>query len=197
MSEPDDLQWLDALAGKSAAAAHSATGREARMLREAILQHSKTETPVALADERTRQAKLLERARRDGLLNPRATTVRPSRPSQPGALLRLALAAGIAGLAIVAMWMWRPTRTLEVARGPERMFRLEAQDPRQLKQQILHDLSAAGVMATGYGALDAEGIDADLPTPLTAPVENVLRKYGISTPTDGTLRVEIRAKQPQ
>lgn len=195
MSEPDDLEWLSALSGKAAVDGQSATGREARMLREAILEHSKDETPVALADERTRQAQLLERARREGLLKPHVTaSATPrSRTGQPGALLRMCLAAGLACLAIFAVWVWIPTRPPDVARGPEQIFRMQAQDPKSLKGQILADLRAAGVAATGYEALDAEGIDADLPAPLTTPVENVLRKYGIPAPTDGTLRVEIRA----
>ncbi len=197
MSEPDDLQWLEALSGKGRAPAQGSTEREAHMMREAILEHSKAEPPPVLADERTRQAELLERARREGLLEPRLSTGSSRRTRPSSAVLRMCLAAGFVGVAVLAAWQWLPNRQPEVVRGHDETFQLQAQDPRQLKQQILLDLKDAGVTATGYTSLGAEGIDADLPEPVPAQIQSVLRKYTIPIPTDGTLRVEIRAQQPK
>ncbi len=199
MTEPDDLDWLDVLAGRDPKSVVRPTEREARILREAILVQSNSEQPVASGDERNRQSELLERARRAGLLVRRSPARRrsPGRPRAPNVWLRMGVAAGIVGIALLTAREWLPNRQPDVLRGRDEVFRLQAQDPRQLKQQILTDLKAAGVPATGYEALDAQGIDADLPEPVPARIGGVLRKYGIPAPTDGSLRVEIRAQPPK
>jgi hypothetical protein len=59
--------------------------------------------------------------------------------------------------------------------------------------QILDELRAAGVRATGYDQLGIEGIDADLPEPMPPQVRDVLTRHHLSVPTNGVLRIEIAA----
>ncbi len=197
MSEQDDRDWLTSLSGKDEDLPEKAANREARLLRAALLEHSRDQPTPLPPDERQRQEDLIELARRAGLLaerNPQATNL-PA-PRRRTAVFRMALAAGIAALAIATAWQWLPSRHPEVVRGAADagVLHVTAKDPRQLKEQIIRDLDAAGVKANGYESLDAEGIDADLPEPITPAVLDVLRKYAIPTPADGSLRVEIRAR---
>ncbi len=104
----------------------------------------------------------------------------------------VALGAGVLALG----WHLRPTAPTEatVASGAEGIARLEAADPRALRQQIVADLSSAGVQANGYEQLGINGVDGDLPQPMTNDVRRVLEKYRIPVPPDSSLRIEISAR---
>jgi hypothetical protein len=198
MSEQDDRAWLSSLSGKDEDLPDRPANREARLLRAALLERSRDEPTAMPPDERERQAQLIKLARREGLLAERSRPAAdpiPKRQRPRTAVLRLALAAGLAGLAIATAWQWLPSRHAEIVRGASDsgVVHLRAANPKPLKEQIIRELGAAGVKATGYESLDAQGIDADLPQPVPPGVADVLRKYGIPTPTDGSLRVEIRA----
>jgi hypothetical protein len=88
--------------------------------------------------------------------------------------------------------------TEPVVRGtPDGIVRISAPDPVALKQQLIEELRAAGVSATGYELLGRHGVDADLPQPLTDAVRGVLEKHRIPAPPEGVLRVEIVAEGSQ
>ena len=72
-------------------------------------------------------------------------------------------------------------------------FSTKVADPAALKQTLLRELRAAGAEATGYEALDVQGIDAELPLPLSEAIRQVLRAHDIPEPDDGVLRIEIRS----
>ena len=187
MSESDDREWLEALAGRRPEV-DAPDVREARRLRQAILEGLTAEQHDPPSDDPERRAALIERARREGLLAPRPRGARRRTSALP-----IAIAATIAGLAAVSLWHWLPSGT-EIRRGgPDEIFHLQARDPLQLRRQIIGELRTAGVAATGYESLQAQGIDADLPQPLPPQVERILQKHGIPSPRDGTLRVEISA----
>jgi hypothetical protein len=195
MSEKDDLNWLDSLAGRDADASP-----EARELRAAILARANAAEPVVPAQDAEREADLIARARREGLLvdasklagNPfaRRSSFRATfRNAGSRGWAAAALAIGVLALG----WHLRPADApQEVLRGsPDGVAHLEAADPRALKQQIINELRAAGVDATGYEQLGVNGIDADLPQPLPDGARRVLEQHGIPVPRDGVLRVEI------
>jgi hypothetical protein len=73
------------------------------------------------------------------------------------------------------------------------VIHIEAADPTALKRQILDELRAAGVRATGYEQLGVEGIDASLPEPVPPQVRDLLSRRHLTVPSNGVLRIEITA----
>lgn len=187
MSDTDDHEWLDALAGR--APATTAARREASALRDALRTAAAPETTTRLNPrDARRERQLLERAAREGVL-PRATARKP-RFLPIAAGLLLALTAGM----LIRLQSRAPE--FEVMRGTESgVVRIEAADPAALKARIRAALQSAGVETTGYEALGVQGIDADLPRPLTPEVRRVLAVFDIPEPADGVLRIEIRKSE--
>lgn len=187
MSDTDDHDWLEALAGRGTA--HSATRREALVLRGALLAATRDENLARLAPrDARREEDLLERAAREGVIG---------RPA-PRRNFLLPIAAGLA-LTLTAglLIRWQATAPDDQAvRGSDSgVVRLGADDPAALKLRILEALRAAGVEATGYEALGVHGIDADLPRPLTPAARRALAEFAIPEPADGVLRIEIRGRE--
>jgi len=193
MSQDDDQDWLDALAGRGTAA--SPTRREAEVLRAALGDARYTTSEVA-TDEvgaARREAALLDRAVKEGLIEHAPRRFARWQLSLAASVL-LVLAAGI-------VFQLQPrVPTSDALRGDrsgdERgIVRLTATDPARLERDLLAQLRAAGVEATGYEALDVRGIDADLALPLSPQVQRVLDAHGIPAPADGVLRIEIRRSE--
>jgi hypothetical protein len=182
MNDPDDEVWFEALAGR--ATADSTATDEARALRDALLAQLERDATDAPADA-DRASRLLERARRAGvLLPPRAWS------------LRLGLAAAtLLGLG-TAFWLLAPSQSpsFVVRSAPDGAIRIEAADPRALKRQLLRDLRDAGIDASGYEFLGREGIEAELPEQPTPAMTALLQHYGIIA-TRGSMRIEISAAQ--
>ncbi|HEY1890903.1 MAG TPA: hypothetical protein VGG63_10880 [Steroidobacteraceae bacterium] len=188
MTDPD-RDWLDALAGRAPTGAN----REAERLREFIKRNVHSpDVPVPERDAQ-REAQLLERARREGLIDPTALTRRTRRLMRPAAIRALvALAAGVGGIAVALTFFLHGAPRTEHLRGArEEVTRIQSPDPTALKMQILDELRAAGVRATGYEQLGVEGIDASLPEPVPPRVRAVLTRHHLSVPTNGVLKVEI------
>jgi hypothetical protein len=107
-----------------------------------------------------------------------------------------ALAVGV----LVLGWRLQPTASTDgstapvAATSPDGVARLSSSDPRALRDQIASDLRAAGVQPSPYEQLGINGIDAELPRPLTPEVRAVLDKHRIPVPPTGTLRIEIAAR---
>ena len=208
MNLDDDRIWLDALAGRADAAPPAADRpgseaensrslvREGAALRELIrAQHFDLASDEPNVDAE-REAALIDRARREGLLAPlamppRAHSATPRR--RRFTVSRLSFAAAAILVVAVGAGFWRsllpPTETL---RGVEHgTVRLMARDPQALKQQLTQELQAAGAKVSGFERLGRAGIDADLPQPLSPPLEQVLERHHIPIPPDGVLIVEI------
>ncbi|HKU16482.1 MAG TPA: hypothetical protein VJQ52_18980 [Steroidobacteraceae bacterium] len=196
MSTDPDKDWLDALAGRTVSAANPAHG-EGQLLRTMVraqlaqraAAYRATASTIATPDP-MRERALVERARREGLL-PATHAQHPARMSIGWRSMLLAAALAMVAVGIVWQSVMRP-ETVVVRGDDSEPVQLRSPDPVVLKRQILEDLRAAGVAATGYEALDVQGIDADLPQPLTPEVQRVLAKHGIAAPADGVLRIEIR-----
>jgi hypothetical protein len=191
----EDQDWLDALAGRAPRNPHGVAAREGQQLRE-LVQRNVHAPDVAVPErDAQREAQLLERARREGLIDPAELTRRARRRLRPAAIGGwTALAASIAGIAVALGFFMRGAPPMEHSRGVrEHVLRVEAADPAALKMQILDELRAAGVRATGYEQLGVEGIDANLPQPVPPGVRDVLTRHHLSVPSDGVLRIEIAA----
>jgi len=194
MTDPDH-DWLEALAGRAPTGSDRGAMHEGERLREFIQRNVHAPDVSVPGRDAQREAQLLERARREGLIDPAELTRRARRPLRPAAIRALvALAAGIAGVAVaLAVFLHGAPRT-EHLRGPrEQVFRIQSGDPTALKMQILDELNAAGVRATGYEQLGVEGIDANLPEPVPPRVRAVLTRHHLNVPTNGVLRIEIAA----
>ncbi|HZF26395.1 MAG TPA: hypothetical protein VEZ88_09045 [Steroidobacteraceae bacterium] len=194
MSERNDQDWLDALAGRAGVDAASSDAREARALREGMLQRAVEEPAPVGAIDLERENALIARARREGLVGRESARQEPQ-PRAPAWMMgwrsSLAFAASVT-LAIALAWWLQPNMTPETVRGVELgIVRIQASDPAALKEQLIEELRAVGIEATGYAVLNRQGIDADLPLPLTPRVRGVLERHRIPVPADGVLRVEI------
>jgi hypothetical protein len=176
--------------------AELAAGLEARALRDQI-RAQLLEGSAAPAADPAREAKLIERARAAGLLSAPSDPSRPAVSTAPSPRRwfiapRSVLAAGVL-VAIVIAGVVRsllpPAETFRGVAGGT--VRLESRHPLALKQQLIEELSAAGVRASGYDRLGRVGIDADLPEPVSRQVRDVLERHHIPIPKDGALVVEI------
>jgi hypothetical protein len=192
--EQDDQDWLDALAGRAPSGARRAAVREARRLREHIQRNVRAPDVAVAERDAQREEQLLERARREGLIDPAQLALRARRRTRPGIAHWVALAAGIAAIAVAPLLLFRSVHPTEHLRGAgDHVIRIQAADPTALKMQILDELRAAGVRATGYEQLGVEGIDASLPKPVPPQVRDVLSRRHLSAPSSGVLRIEITA----
>lgn len=190
----EDQDWLDALAGRSSTGSHRAAVREGEQLRELIQRNVRAPDVSIPEHDAEREAQLLERARREGLIDPEELSRRARRRLRPGIARWAALAASLAGIAVALTFFLRsgpPPEHFRSARG--QVIHIEAADPTALKRQILDELQAAGVHATGYEQLGVEGIDANLPTPVPPQVRAVLTRHRLGVPDNGVLRIEIAA----
>jgi hypothetical protein len=192
--EQDDQDWLDALAGRSPAGSRRAAIREARRLRDHIQRNVRAPDVAVAERDAQREEQLLERARREGLIDPAQLARRSRRRMRAGVVRWVALAAGIAGIAVAPLLLFRSVHPTEHFRGTgDHVIRIEAVAPKALKMQILDELRAAGVPATGYEQLGVEGIDANLPKPLPPRVRDILSRRHLTVPGNGVLRIEITA----
>lgn len=188
-----DQDWLDALAGRAPTGADNAAIREARRLRELIQRNVRApDVPVA-ANDAQREAQLLERARREGLIDPAQLTQRTHRLTRAATVGWWAgIAASVVGISMaVAVFLHGTPQAVHVRSAREHITRIEASDPTALKMEILDELHSAGVRATGYETLGIEGIDAQLPEPVPPRVRDVLTRHHLTVPSDGVLRIEI------
>lgn len=186
--------WFEALSGRAANDRRGAA-REAHALRAAMLRQPGPEpTPTGTRDA-SREAALLERARREGLIPVRHRGLLEWQ--RLAAWPAIGAYTAVACSALVAFILWHTPRHIEVARGaPGEIVTLQAADPTALKRTLLDELRAAGVTATGYERLGVQGIDADLPTPVPDRVRAVLNRHHIRTPSDAVLRIEIVPATP-
>lgn len=192
----EDQDWLDALAGRSPQDPGRPPNREAKRLREFIQRNVRAPDVAVPAHDAQREGQLLERARREGLIDPARLGARSRRPMGPArAAGWLGLAAGLVGIAAALALLLRGTPPAEHLRSAhESVSRIQAADPTALKMEILDELRAAGVTATGYEALGIEGIDAQLPQPVPPQVRDILTRHHLSVPGNGVLRIEIAAQ---
>ena len=213
-----DARWLDALAGRAGADdgdANDEVAREASMMREALRRWPVAVDPVE-EDDPTRIAQLLERARREGLLD--GDVDEASRPvdrrrfhdrlrdawrgwrsSRFGPVSSLAAVATLLIVVVVGRPGARPDDVANDAtvRGTsDAVTLLTASDPEALRAEIDAALARQGVVATRYRRFGRVGLDADLPQQPSADLRAVLARYRIALPADGVLRLEIEPPQP-
>jgi hypothetical protein len=187
MRDEDD-NWFDALAGRSGGEAAATNDAHARAIRAAILSRSAAEEIPVAAEDPTREAALIARARTAGVLLP----VAGGRASRRGT--GWLAAAAIACVAVGVTLQMNTRSPTPITRGAASgIVRIRAPDPLRLKQELIRELEEAGVHARGYEQLGRQGIDADLPMPVTAEVRNLLGRHGIALPADGVLQVEIES----
>ena len=96
----DDQHWFDLLAGRAAPGAGSATQAEAAALRRALQHHGPQAPEGSPAAADARIARLLERARAEGVLLVPQTEVAPAQqPAQPQPQITDVRLVGLRGVA--------------------------------------------------------------------------------------------------
>jgi len=194
MSDTDD-SWLDALAGRAPGVGSAGANPEGASLRAAI-QAQRDASPVEIAaEDPQREEALLERARASGLIAPSARSrTRLARLPTWGGWLA---AAALACVFVTTIQMRRIAPPSPIVRGaPGGIVRMQSADPVKLKQDLIQELAAAGVSANGYERFGRQGIDADLPAPLPAPIRDILQRHGIAPPASSVLQLEIEPVPP-
>jgi hypothetical protein len=109
-------------------------------------------------------------------------------------------AAALAVAVLLVGWKLRPAEPdVPVSAAgpvaPDGIVRLQAANPRLLRLQVVDELRAVGVQASGYEQLGVEGVDADLPRPVPDAVSKVLERHAVAVPLDGALRIQISAAE--
>jgi hypothetical protein len=191
----DDETWLDVLAGRTPPDPSRPAAREARLLRESLVRQRQRQQveqlPKLPSRDVRREAELLARAEREGLVEP-ARLRRRSGWLSGGRVL--AAAAVVAFVAIGLTLFLRTGSEQEIYRGThEGAVTIEAANPATLKGELIAELRAAGVAATGYERFGLQGVDAELPKPISPQVRAVLERHHVPVPQDGILKVEITA----
>lgn len=202
MSEKDKLDWLDDLSARKTSASS-----EARELRPDVLarlaeahgdsqaavpEHDAAHAVEPISCTRSEGGFVDESELRDNPFARRSSLRATLRSAGSRGWAAAALAIGVLALG----WHLRPTAPEEMYRGsPDGVVRLQSADPRGLKKQIVDELRAIGVEATGYEQLGIDGIDANLPLPVSDDVRRALERHHIAVSKDGLLRVEITARE--
>jgi hypothetical protein len=199
----DDQHWFDLLAGRPSAGADATTRAEAARLRQALLQHRAAAPAGDPAAPDDRIARLLGRARAEGVLAAPSATAPPL--SSPQHRRRQAwagaLAAGVAGL-VITLLLRSPDDQGAPKGMPEAVLRgapvqqLQAADPQQRRQQLLQALRAAGLDAHSFDRLGRAGLDIALPVPLPAAQARALADLGIADPHGPSLQIELLPAAP-
>ena len=142
MSEPEDQEWLDGMAG-ARAPADALLRREVVALRHAI---ARRDAAMAQPGDDVGRARLLGRLEQEGFLGART----PPRSRT----LWLAAAATVAFAAIVFQMMQpggesvSPVTAVETPRGVAGVVRLLAADPETMAREVTTDLGARGFRVT-------------------------------------------------
>lgn len=201
----DDLEWLRALGGKPPERPDTAAAREAQWIRSAQLRHpqpSATDLQVTESD----LLALIHRARSDDVRAAYAIAQEPpatswwrrvwhgaaARPAWSG----LVFAGVVAGLVAIPVAVLSPPAVDDplTLRSPAAgVVVLESASPASARDQLATELRSAGIEVHAYSRLGRNGLDAELPDPVPAPVSRLLAAQGI-TAAPGILRVEFVAK---
>ena len=206
MKPTDSDDWFEALAGRPSAEADPAVTAEATLLREALQRWPSASPTLTATQAEAGRAALLAAARRD----PRVVERRGCTLCQAVGRLfagpRLAGALALATLAWLAILVgpWHVSNPPPSGADPadatlrgspqEGVQRLQAADPRALREQIVAELARVGVTATRYERNGRHGLDAELPRPPAADVLALLRRHGLAAPPSGGLAVEVEPK---
>jgi hypothetical protein len=187
MHDEDDL-WLQALAGHTEAGEPGDLSVQGAALRAAIRARAVADAGDVRVIDPAREAALIARARAAGLLPPAAT------PAKWRELRWVALAAAVVCVAIgVSLQMRTGPATIVVRGDTSAVVHLRTRHPLRLKQDLLRELNAVGVRATGYESLGRQGIDAEVPVPLPEAVRRVLERHAIPQPAGNVLQLDIES----
>ena len=191
MTDQDDQDWIDTLAGrKPAPGADPRTVEEAKALREAIRAAERAPSTSDFDADAGLQ-RLLFRLRGRNLLDARKPRRRWPVYAGVAATASLALAVGV-----VVMQEHEPAKPDDrpLFRGGPASQVLTTGEPAKLAAAIARDLERVGAQPTVVESDTAALVEADWP-PETGPQHaELLTRYGLKTPAGTRLRIEIRVR---
>ena len=199
MKDDDDL-WFEALAGRAGSDHNAAQSAfEARLLRAALLQSSpplpRVAPPGRQDEQQLRDALHAARktrrctgcARRWQALQ--AWWRRPGRPA-----FGAALAAFVVAVSVFALWPNRPVQRPETVLRGSRSFEpqlIGTAAPAERRNALATQLTAQGATVRRYERLGRQGLEAQLPLPLSPALQATLTGAGLHVSAEGDLRVEF------
>lgn len=197
MSERDDQEWLDGLAGGAGTSADSIDGAQ---LRRAIQQRTMPTVQAVPDRDATREAMLIARARREGVIKPAATT---GADSPRRWLLGWRGALAMVAVAGVAVWIgfavngpfFDSQDEMETVRGvADGDAVIEAVDPAAMRGAIIDALQELNVEAVAYDSITHQGIEVVLPDPLPDEASALLERFDIAPPLHSEFTIIIVPK---
>jgi hypothetical protein len=183
MSEQNDHDWIDTLAGRNAAGADPATVKEAQAVRRAVLSLPADQEAQDL-DVETGAQKLLFRLRREGLDGVSQNRKSWQRYSAFALAATLLLAAG------VVMLQSPPVDDTPVYRGTGAQT-INTPDTAGLAATLTAELEALGIQpkVTRFGATYT--LSAGWPAKPDAQHAAFLKRNALKQPAGGTLVIEL------
>lgn len=208
MSDKDDQDWFDLVAGREVPDAKSAVRRKAMLMREALLAAKAQEdkvVPVSVEPDATRTQRLIERARREGLLG---TGELPT-VSAPDGKRRVSFARRLGWrttAAFAAVFMLAIGITLLVPREPPlvepggtvrggmpELVLKQVPDPAASAKALSEALRAAGLHVTTRQAGAFWYVETTVPDKPDATLVSAFENAGIFALRPGPLRVMLRS----
>jgi hypothetical protein len=186
MADKDDQDWTDTLAGKPPADADPLTVKEAKAVRQAMLERRERETPPEFDAESGLQ-RLLFRLRQERLEGPRAPAARR--------YAAFALAATVVLVAGLLLFLPKPGDDEPVYRGIERPQNLLADDPVKASDALKRDLEGLGLKPKITQRGNATLIEAPWPEKSDERHRALLERHYLRPPEGRTLSVEVRKRQ--
>lgn len=207
MSDKDDQDWFDLVAGREVPGAKAAVRREAMLVREALLAAKAQEdkvVPVSVEPDATRTQRLIERARREGLLG---TGELPTVSAPDGK--RVSFARRLdwrTTVAFAAVFMLAIGITLLVPRGPPpvepggtvragmpELVVKQVPDPAASAKALSEALRAAGLHVTTREAGAFWYVESTVPDKPDVTLVSAFENAGIFALRPGPLRVMFRS----
>jgi len=185
MADKDDQDWTDTLAGKPPAGADPLTVKEAKAVRQAMLERREREALSGFDSESGLQ-RLLFRLRQERLEGQRSPAARR--------YAAFALAATVMLVAGLLLFLPKPESDEPVYRGVERPQTLLADDPAKASDALKRDLEALGFKPKITQRGDATLFEAPWPEKTDDRHRALLERHYLRPPEGRVLSVEVRKR---
>jgi len=191
MNEHDDQDWAKLLAGLQPADADSHTVREARALRQSVLnleQGQPTSDPATLD-------RLMFRLKQEGLLKePFRTAARPW--SWQLALAASVMAVGVGVVILSGIWQQPSLAPKDVLQTDARTVQVQLSDnPRAARDTLLRELKDAGMAVTTVDGDGLHSLQFHIDAADAMRIRPLLGRHGMTVPVGGEIVIEFRQRR--
>lgn len=210
MSEKDDRDWFELVAGRDVPDADPAVRHEADLVRTALLQQAASENEFAIASEEAdaqRTWRLIERARAEGLIaaadrDPAKMEARSVRNALMGWMFSIRgtvalVAALLLAVGVAVMMSYQPVSNPEdsVSRGgAPRLIVRDVTDPAASAKRLAAELDVTGLRVSYRSTSNGWYVETDIPENPGEVVLAAFQRADILVVQPGPVRVIFRRK---